>query len=134
MGTSARPVPVITDHDTGGFWSAAQRGAIAVQFCSSCNAVLHLPLPCCPTCGSFEVAWRDVAPNGTVYSWTVIEHAVHPAFATPYTVALVALDDVPSVRLIAHFEGIPDLDFDTPVQATFDDIRDGVVVPQWRLV
>lgn len=128
------PVPVNDDHDTAGFYEAAARGRIAVCFCSACGVPLHLPRPHCSACGSGAPEWRDVAPTGTIYSWTVVEHPAMRAFPVPYTVALVELDDVPGVRLAAYFDGERDLAPGAAVRAVFDDVRDGVVVPQWELV
>jgi uncharacterized OB-fold protein len=73
-----------------------------------------------------------VTPTGTVYSWSVVEHAVHPAFPAPYTVLLVELDDLPGTRLVGHLPGRPELRAGAPVIAWFEDV-DGTVVPQWRL-
>jgi hypothetical protein len=73
-----------------------------------------------------------VAPLGHLYSWTVAEHQVHPGFPVPYTVVLVELDEVPGVRLVGHLPGARDLAMGMPMQATFDTIRDGVVVPMWE--
>jgi uncharacterized OB-fold protein len=126
-----RPIPVVDDDDTGGHFAAAQRGAIAVLRCADCHLPVHLPLPRCSSCGSWDVRWTDVAPRGQVYSYTVVTHPVHPAFEVPYTVALVALDDAPTVRLLAHLPGEPDLRIGQPVVADFHDVRDGTVVPQW---
>jgi uncharacterized OB-fold protein len=129
----ARPVPVADDPDTGGFFEAAKRGAIGVLHCNGCGCVLHLPRPYCHHCGSWDVAWRDVAPRGHVYSFIVVEHGIHPAFPVPYTVLLVELSDAPGVRLIGHLEGAPELEIGDGVVAEFDDVRDGVVVPRWLL-
>jgi hypothetical protein len=35
----------------------------------------------------------DSAGVGTVYSFTVVHRAPHPAFVTPYVVAIVTLDE-----------------------------------------
>ena len=128
------PVPVADDHDTGGFFAAAARGRIALCFCAVCDEVLHLPRPHCAACGTSVIEWRDVAPFATVYSWTVIHHAGMPGFELPYTVALVELDEIPGVRLLAHFDGIAKLAPGTRVSARFDDVREGVVVPQWMVI
>jgi uncharacterized OB-fold protein len=63
----------------------------------------------------------------------VVEHPIHPAFPVPYTVLLVELDDEDGVRLIGHLDGAPAVEIGDAVVAEFDDIRDGVVVPRWRL-
>jgi uncharacterized OB-fold protein len=47
----------------------------------------------CPACRSFEFEWVASSGLGTVYSYTVVHHLTHPAFAVPYTIVLVELDD-----------------------------------------
>jgi uncharacterized OB-fold protein len=128
------PVPVTDDPDTAGFFEAARRGHIGVLFCDSCDTPLHLPVPYCEGCGSWEVAWRDVAPTGHVYSYSVVEQSMHPAFEAPYTVVLVELDEVPGVRLIGHLAGRAAIDIGSPLVASFDEERDGVVLPRWQPV
>jgi uncharacterized OB-fold protein len=95
---------------------------------------LHLPRPHCSNCGASESVWRDVAPFGTIYTWTVVEHTAARAFPAPYTIALVELDEVPGVRLLAYFNGEQNFEPGAPVRATFNDVRDDVVVPQWEIV
>ena len=132
MRAPGPPVPFTEDHDTSGYFAAAERGAIAVLFCRACDGPLHLPRPYCAACGSWDVQWRDVAPLGHLYSWTVAEHQVHPGFPVPYTIVLVELDEVPGVRLVGHLPGARDLAMGMPMRATFDTVRDGAVVPMWE--
>jgi uncharacterized OB-fold protein len=132
-GMNDRPTPVVDDPDTGGFFQAAARGALAVQFCTVCGTALHLPKPCCSSCRSPEVEWRDVPPRGRVYSWTVVEQQTHPAFPVPYTIVLVELDHPPGVRLVGHLPGRPALGIDDPVRADFGHQSDDRPIPQWTL-
>jgi hypothetical protein len=125
------PAPVADDHDTGGHFQAAQRGALGVLFCAACDASVHLPRPYCSACGSMDVEWREVAPTGTIYSWTVVEHQLHPAFPVPYTVALVEVDEAPGVRFVTHLDGRPDVEIGTPMVAVFDEERGDTVLPRW---
>ncbi len=129
--TVPRPVPITDDPDTAGFWAAAARGCIGVLFCRGCEAPLHLPAPYCAACDSWDVEWRDVAPSGRLYSSTIAEQSIHPAFPVPYTVVLVELDDLPSVRLVGYLDGRIELEVGAPMVALFDDVRDGVTVPRW---
>lgn len=129
--TPGLPVPNVDDPDTAGFFEAAARGRLAVCVCGACGRPLHLPRPSCGTCGASDPRWREVAPTGTVYSSTVVEHAASRAFEVPYTVLLVELDEIAGVRLLGFLPGDRDLDVGTAMRATFDDVRDGVVVPQW---
>ncbi|CAI8045873.1 hypothetical protein GBAR_LOCUS25363 [Geodia barretti] len=47
--------------------------------------------------------WEESAGAGTVYSWVEVAHPAHPALREfgPYVVALVELDDMPEIKLIA---------------------------------
>lgn len=51
----------------------------------------------------------------------------------PYTIIVVDLDNHPGVRFIAHFQGTPALEIGTPVEVEFTDLREGFVIPDWRL-
>ncbi|MGE0308960.1 MAG: Zn-ribbon domain-containing OB-fold protein, partial [Acidimicrobiia bacterium] len=99
------PVPAADDPDTGGFFAAAQRHELALCYCSACDSVLHLPKAYCHHCGSWDVAWRAVRPAGTLHSFTIVEHQVHPAFPVPHTLVLVSIDDEPAARLVGHIPG-----------------------------
>ena len=70
--------------------------------------------------------------RGRVYSWTVVEHQVHPAFPVPYTVVLVELDDHPRRGSSATYPGTPELVEGQPMEVWFETLDDGVVLPQWR--
>jgi len=127
----SRILPVDDDIDTGGFFEAARRHELAIRMCDRCGATLHMPRVYCHTCGSWESSWHTVAGRGRVYSWTTVEHQVHPAYPVPYTVVLIQLDDVPA-RLVGYLPGAPELADGQPMQVTFETLDDGVVLPQWE--
>jgi uncharacterized OB-fold protein len=52
---------------------------------------VFIPQPLCPDCQSTELEWVASSGHGVVYSYTVVHRAPHPAFATPYVVAIVRL-------------------------------------------
>lgn len=128
-----RLLPVDDDLDTGGFFEAARRHELVIRVCNGCEAVLHMPRAYCHTCGSWDGRWQPVSPSGTIYSWTVVAHQVHPAYPVPYTVVLVELDELPAARLVGYLEGTPELTAGQPVEAWFETLDEGVVLPQWRL-
>ena len=111
-------------------------GTLAVQRCAACGAVQHPPEEVCHRCGGMEFEYPEVAPRGTVYSFTVAHYAPSPALAesVPYTVVLVSLDELPEVRVVGN---LPDTDpaevrIGMPVEAYWEK-RDGVLLPQWRV-
>jgi uncharacterized OB-fold protein len=131
--TTELPVPVVDDADTAGFFAAALAGHVAVRHCRDCGVDIHAPRAHCSNCGGWNTAWRPLRGTGRLYSWTVVEHQLLPAFPVPYTIVLVEPDDAPGVRLVGHVPGrLENPAPGQPMHATFDDVRDGVVVPQWR--
>ena len=73
--------------------------------------------------------WRDASGLGTIYSWTVIDRVMHPAFASPpYVIALVRLAEGPILMTRLIDAKREDVDFDVPV--VFDpDASRGAPVP-----
>lgn len=126
-----RLLPVVDDLDTGGFFEAARRHELVLRRCNRCDSVLHMPRMYCHACGSWDGRWEPVAGTGTAYSWTVAEHQVHPAYPVPYTVVLVALDDVPA-RFVGYLPGAPVLSPGDPMEVWFEELDGGGVLPQWR--
>lgn len=53
-------------------YEAAERGELALPHCGSCTEPLELEQSRCDRCGSTDVAWRTVAPTGTVHSVTTV--------------------------------------------------------------
>jgi len=127
-----RLAPVTDDPDTGGFFAAAAAGQVVLRYCAGCGALLHLPRAYCYHCGSWNTGYRVVAPRARVYSWTVVEHQIHPAYPVPYTVALVELADEPAARLISFLPGRPDLYAGQELHAWFEQLADGSTLVQWR--
>lgn len=133
--TADRPAwlaPATSDPDTGGFFAAAARGEVALGYCARCGALLHLPRAYCWHCGGWDTEYRAVAPRARVYSWTVVEHQVHPAYPVPYTIALVELSAEPRARLVAHLPGRPTLYPGQELTAWFEQLEDGTALVQWR--
>jgi uncharacterized OB-fold protein len=127
----ARLLPVDDDRDSAGFWEAARRHELVVRTCDQCATVLHLPRAYCHACGSWEGHWQPVAGRGRLMSWTTVEHQVHPAYPTPYTIVLVELADQPGVRFVGSVPDTPDLTEGQPMTVWFEELEDGVVLPQW---
>lgn len=129
---AGRLVPVLDDPDTAGFFEAARRGELVVRTCDGCGAALHLPREYCHRCGSWDGHWQPVSGQAHLYSWTVVDHQVHPAYPTPYTIVLVELEDVDGVRFVGTLEGEPELAEGQPMTVRFEELHNGAVLPQWE--
>jgi uncharacterized OB-fold protein len=92
------------DQFTREYWERTARGELAFQRCAHCTTFRQPPGPICPNCNSFATEWVPVAGRGTVYTYTVVTHAVHPALAdtVPFNVVLVEFPDAPGVRLVTN--------------------------------
>ncbi len=73
-------------------------GKIRGSKCSKCDT-LHLPpRPVCPGCGGSEMTWGDVSGDGVIRAFTVVHVPLSTMVGrSPYAVAVVKLDDGPSV-------------------------------------
>lgn len=93
-----RPLPQL-DLANHQFWTAGADGVLRVDGCDDCGKLVHPPAPVCPDCGSRTRGPVAVSGRATVAGFTVNHHPWHPAFEPPYVVAVVTLDEDPSVRL-----------------------------------
>ena len=127
-------VPAITD-DTRPFWERCRRHVLAIQRCAACGTFRHPPSPVCFRCRAFAHAWVAVSGRGTVFSWTVVARAFLPGLPVPYNVVVVALDDVPGVRLVSNLvDAAPEaLRVGLPVEVVFEDVGGDVTVPRFRV-
>ena len=119
---------------TAPYWDAAREGRLVVQECRSCGQVWHPPLPRCPHCHAADPGWRPVSGDGTVYTYTVVRHATHYAFAgaIPYVLALVALAEGP--RLVTALAGVEpgEVRVGLPVRVVFREVAPGVTLPYFE--
>lgn len=129
------PAPQPTADDAP-FWQGCREQQLVIRHCDTCERHFHPPMPACPRCGGDVISWRPVTGNGTVFSYTVISHPVHPALRghDPYNVVVVLLDDAGDVRLVSNLVDVaPDeLQLGMPVRIHWDPIGDGMHLPRFR--
>lgn len=94
-------LPQVTDEDRE-FWTAARRGELRIQHCTTCGLHQHYARMLCSHCGAPTLEWVTASGNGTIYSFTVIRQNGVPPFdgRVPFVVAAVDLDE-PGARLLA---------------------------------
>jgi uncharacterized OB-fold protein len=119
---------------TAPYWEAAREGRLVVQECQSCRQVWHPPLPRCPHCHAAGPGWRQVSGEGTVYTYTIVRHPTHYAFAgqVPYVLAIVELAEGP--RLVTAITGVPpeEVRAGQPVRVVFREVAGGVTLPYFE--
>jgi uncharacterized OB-fold protein len=131
------PDPNISDRDTKEWWEACARHEYVIQQCLSCGRCRYPPKPICHQCHSSDYAWKPLAGRGTIYSYTIAIHAAHPALVdrVPYAILVVELDDAGGERVVGNLLGSPPdrAIIGAPVTLEWEDIGDGISLPQWRL-
>ena len=83
------------------FRALLQEGRLCLQHCAGCARWVHYPRVVCPYCACTRLEFREVPPEGTVYS-TTVEHR-HAATDGRFNLALVDLDA--GVRIFASVVG-----------------------------
>ena len=112
------------------FWTGGERGELCFLRCTPCGHYIHPPAPICPACLSRDVAPAVVSGRGTVASVTVNHQVWNPTMPVPYVIALVEIDEQPSVRLMTNVVGCEpdDVRIGMPVKAVFEQ-HDDVYIP-----
>ncbi|WP_328892728.1 bifunctional MaoC family dehydratase N-terminal/OB-fold nucleic acid binding domain-containing protein [Streptomyces sp. NBC_00236] len=126
-----RPRPAV-NRDNAFFFEGAQQHRLLIQRCTACAVPRHPPGPCCPACGSLEWDAVEAGGHGHVYSFVVNHHPLHPAFDSPYLVAVVELAE--GTRLITNLTGIaPDeVTIGMPVVLDWLDADPELTLPVFR--
>ena len=117
------------------FWAAARAGRLVIQRCTDCGAFRHLPHVLCGSCQSTAHDWVESAGRGTVFTYTIATHPVHPATAAavPYNVAIVQLDDCGGVLVPGNVVHCPPeaVHVGMAVQVVFERIDDEIAIPRF---
>ncbi len=128
-----RPLPLM-EGLTKQFYDWCSRGELRFQRCSRCNAFRHMPRDLCAECGSFDWEWVPSSRKGTLFTYTVVARALHPAFvnAVPYAAAVIELEE--GVRILGHVIDCPpdQLRIGMPLRVDFEKQTDAITLPVFR--
>jgi len=128
-----KPLPDLEGF-TADFYGFCRAGELRFQRCTACGAWRHVPREMCAACGAWEFEWARSSGRGEVFSWTVVDRALHPAFVddTPFAAVVVELEE--GVRLLSHVTDVaPDaLTIGMAVEVWFDAVTDQVTLPRFR--
>ena len=111
----ARPFPPRVSTFTRPYWDALSVGRLITSCCVGCGRLSFPPKSVCRECWSEAVAWQDLLPTATLYSYTRL-HIVPGAFRAdaPYDIGIVDLAD--GLRLMCRImPGTAELKPDIPV-------------------
>jgi uncharacterized OB-fold protein len=131
-----RPLPVADDL-TRPFWDAAREGRLAIQRCAQCRTYFHPPVPRCDVCESPELQFETVSGRGVIYSFTRLHASRLEAFAAAGAYALVSVElaEQPWLLLTCNMNETEPaaITIGAPIEVTFVQIGDGVVLPDFKL-
>jgi len=121
-----RILPRVNDENRF-FWTSGEDGQLRFLRCDECGYLVHPPSPICPECLCKRLAPAAVSGRATVATFTVNHQPWIPGYDPPYVIALVEIDEQPSVRLMTNIVGCApdDVRVGMPVQVTFahhDDV------------
>lgn len=119
------------------FHRHAAEGRLVVQRCTDCDKRRWPAQTACARCQGLGAEWEEIAPTGTVWSFTIAHPPVveYLSDRVPVTVALVSTDADPTVRILGEVtDGVSSLRIGDRVMADFRIVADGVGVPTWSPV
>jgi acetyl-CoA acetyltransferase/uncharacterized OB-fold protein len=98
---SGRPQPLVTPENEF-YWTSGADGKLRLQECQACQALLHPPQPVCRYCRSHDLGVREVSGFATLIGFSVNHRFPAPGLTPPFTVAQVAIEEDPRVRLTTN--------------------------------
>ena len=112
------------------FWQGAVNRELLVQRCQRCGHIWHPPSDVCGKCQATDIDWIPASGKGVLYSYTRVQHPVHPVVQSwiPYILCMVELDA--GTRILALFD-----DSETPpsigkpVKLRFRQMPEGLQLP-----
>jgi len=96
-----RILPRVTDVNRH-FWTGGADGELRFLRCGDCGPYLHPPIPTCPRDQSKNIAPAAVSGRATVATFTINHQAWMPGPELPYVVAIVEIEEQPSLRLMTN--------------------------------
>lgn len=138
MSEYNKPLPGL-DGLTGEFYNFCKAGELHFQRCSDCDTFRHIPREMCAECNSFGWEWVKSSGKGTIFSWVVVNRALHPAFydpspdAVPMAPIVVEMEEE-GVRLTGNMVDFPpdELEMGMAVEVVYEAVTDEVTLPRFR--
>jgi uncharacterized OB-fold protein len=116
------------------YWDGCNAGELRLQQCVSCRQHQFYPRNFCSHCDSTELAWVTASGNGIIASFTVVRRGISKAYAAPYIVALVDLQEGP--RMMSNIIDVEpeQVAIGAAVRVSFDQWSEEVSLPVFKLV
>jgi uncharacterized OB-fold protein len=120
--------------ETRPFWEGCSVGELRLQRCMDCGAHQFYPRLLCTACSGRTLEWVRASGRGTVQSFTVVRRPVSKAYAaeTPYVVALISLDEGPTMMSNVVGCEVGTVGVGMPVEVLFERWSEEIAVPKFR--
>ena len=128
-----RPLPTI-NRDSDPYWASARRHALELQRCKRCEQLRFYPSLSCTFCGSLEFDWVRISGKGEVYTYSTVHRGPGSPFADllPLVVAVVTLEEGPSMMTNIIDCPIEDVKIGMRVDIAYEDLTDQIALPVFR--
>lgn len=122
--------------ETEAYWEGCRRHDLLLQRCAQCGQTQFYPRIACTKCMSDQLEWEKASGQGEVLTFTIVRRAVSEAYAddVPYVVALIRLDEGPTMMSNVVQCDPEAVAIGTRVEVVFEDWSDEVSIPQFRPV
>jgi|SRR5271156_3288482 len=130
---AAKPLPVPT-LETRSYWEGCKAHELRIQRCAACGHYQFFPRMYCTRCMSDRVEWVRASGRGQVLSYTIVHRPVSAAFKddVPYVVALVTLDEGPTMMTNIVGCSPESLAIGMAVTVVFEDWTEAISIPKFR--
>lgn len=127
---TGRPLPQPT-LASAPFWASGEDGILRIAQCRSCEKWVHPQSVMCPKCRGRDLGMSATSGKAVVVGFTVNVQQWLPKFPPPYVVAVVAIDEDPSVRLTTNIVNCDpaDVQIGTKVRVLFEQADDDIWLP-----
>ncbi len=119
--------------ETAAYWAGCARHELLIQRCLVCGLHQFYPRLLCTACSARTLEWVRAAGRGVIKSFTIVRRAVSEAYApdVPYVVALIELEEGPTMMSNVVGCDVGEVRIGLPVQVVFDDWSKDVSIPKF---
>ena len=124
-----RPTP-----ETEAYWQGCRNHELLLQRCTRCNEFQFYPRTICSHCMNGDLVWVKASGHGQIKTFTIVRRPVSEAYAAdvPYVVALIQLDEGPTMMSNVVQCDPNVIQIGDSVQVLFDDWSEEVSIPKFR--
>ncbi len=132
-GTNAKFLPAPTP-ETAFWWESCRAGRLLIQRCGDCGHHQFYPRSLCSSCLRSNLDWVESAGTGSVTTYTICRVPVAEAYAAdvPYVVALVRLEEGPTMMCNIVECDPESVAVGMPVEVVFESRSEEIALPQFR--